>query len=324
MLGILDRRVAIVEDRLGSVVDGIAKIIAELGARSHGCGKDVEARTSAHIRNMSHAPVHDATTTPSQQQQGESPQQAGGMDAEKPSSPRPAKQSNADDVDDRGAILDLPIVVGDDASSSGGNKGCNMEGSPSKGAVISKRVHANSRQRVVPFAGSLYGPQPRMAPAGAREGTGFYVAPHAPKQKDPCGYAGGTDSARTLEPAFVPPVLEPKRSGVSNFPNQVNIVFGVACALLDALYVLLLVSTARLKCLALTGVFLHTGSTEAQHQVLGVAPRIQQRGRGSGQSGCAQQVPQPPEAFGSSMQRQGAVHIVQKNLPPRHSTPLPR
>lgn len=231
MLRILDRRVAIVEDRLGSVVDGIAKIIAELGARSHGCGKDVEARTSAHIRNMSHAPVHDATTTPSQQQQGESPKQAGGMDAEKPSSPRPtcpAKQSNADDVDDRGAILDHPIVVGDDASSSGGNKGCNMEGSPSKGAVIPKRVHANPRQRVVPFAGSLNGPQPRVAPAVAREGTGFYVAPHAPMQKDPSGYAGGTDSGRTLEPAFVPPVLEPKRSGVSIFPNLVNIVFGIA------------------------------------------------------------------------------------------------
>ena len=56
---------------------------------------------------------------------------------------------------------------------------------PDQGAATSKRVHTNPRQRVVPFVGSLVGPVPRVAPAVASKGADFFVASHAPMDRDP-------------------------------------------------------------------------------------------------------------------------------------------
>lgn len=244
----LEKKVAGVEDTLGTVVDGIAKILAQLGARSNGCAKDDEARTSAHTRNTSHALAHAGTATPSQQEQEASPRRVEGIDAEKPTSPHSAKHNNADNVDDCGAILDHPIVVGDDASSSGGNKRCSAEASPTKGqppqsACIQIRGSASSH-----LLGALLGlclawhlllqakVQISLLPR-----TRLWIG-------TPLGYAGVTDFGQTVEPAFVLPQLEPKKSRVRIFPNLVNFVIGFACALLCALYVFLPVSSASIEC----------------------------------------------------------------------------
>ena len=144
----------------------------------------------------------------------------GGIVAEKPTPPRREKHCYADDDDARRALLDHPIVVGDDVSSSCGNKIDSKDGSLSNGTPISKRVHTNSQQIVVSFVGNLVRPLPCMAPVVTHDDTSFFVALHVPRYKDPPGYADVADFGQTVEPAFVPHLLEPSKFGVRCFLTQ--------------------------------------------------------------------------------------------------------
>lgn len=130
----------------------------------------------------------------------------------KPTPPRHEKYCYTDDDDAHGVLLNHPIVMDDDVSNSGGNKIHIKDGSLNKETPISKRVHTNAQQRVVPFVGNIVEPLPRVTLTVAHDGTGFYVALHVPRYKDPPRYVGVTDFGQTMEPVFVPPLLEPKNS----------------------------------------------------------------------------------------------------------------
>ena len=217
LLDMLEKRIVGVEEKLGTVVDGIARIVTELGTRSRDHRLDAGVQTSAGLVEVPVAHLH-AVLSPGLQRGNSGGEDKGGRTcAATPAPTQPQQQSSAQDGGARGGIEDHPIVVTDDVSSSGGNKIDSIVGSPGGGSKISKRVHANPRQRVVPFTGILAGPA-HQAPAGdQRDAQAFYVAPHTTMYKDPPGYEGVTDFGPTTETAYAPPVLQPKRHGVRIF-----------------------------------------------------------------------------------------------------------
>ena len=107
--------------------------------------------------------------------------------------------------------------MGDDASSSGGNKNNSIGGSPGGVIQISKRVHANPRQKVVPFTGILAGATHRVSTGDQRDVNVFYVAPYTVRYKDTLGYEGVMDFGPTMETAYAPLMLQPKKNGASVF-----------------------------------------------------------------------------------------------------------
>ena len=111
-----------------------------------------------------------------------------------------------------GASLSQPLVVEDDASSDSPQT---ASPSPVRNRRAT-RVHANPRQRVIPFEGRL--PPPRthtpkrhatiVAPAGGGQ-------THDPNNKNPPVHERVTDSGTTSEPKTKLPILQPKKNSVS-------------------------------------------------------------------------------------------------------------
>ena len=236
MLNLLLTHVAGVEDTLGNVVGGIANIRGELEVIWRHVSKDAGGHTNKNTVDMDAAHVDVGTDTPSGWQQCVSQDNVGDtvVEVATPSCPQP--QLSPQPAAPPGTELGHPMVVdldngssqSEDTKSKGdGPWNCTPSPLSTTPNLVGKRVHTQSRARVVPCARQLLG-----VAAGAGKGkasAGATPAPIscAPRYTDPPGYAGITDFGMSKEPYFKPPVLQPKTKRVNcdlslNYPEIIE------------------------------------------------------------------------------------------------------
>jgi hypothetical protein len=220
LLSLIVERVTGVEDTLGTVLGGIADIGAELDVIGHRLGQSEHLEHTGHTHgekmNATHADV--AASTPSNKQRGLGESQVGEPITDFASPTGPQNLVVRDIGEPRGSGLRRNIFVQDEQSSrSGHGKAAGGAGGTrggSREAPIAIRVHTNPRMRIQPFAQRVLGLE---SPAGG--GTSNAVgspneAPPAYKYKDPPGY-DVQDFGPSSNTGFTPPILHPKKIGVS-------------------------------------------------------------------------------------------------------------
>lgn len=220
LLSLIVERVTGVEETLGTVLGGIADIGAELDVIGHRLGQSEDGEHTYHtyggLMKETHPDV--AASTPSNRHRCLGESHVGEPLTDKGSPTSPQNVSVRDTGGARGGLRH-PIVVDDDRSSHSGHGKAACGASGLHVAPIAARVHANPRMRLPPFAQRVLGLESPAKGATETAEASPKQAPHATKYKDPPGYEDVADFGASRDTGITPPILHPKKIGVSFWPN---------------------------------------------------------------------------------------------------------
>lgn len=271
------------EDAIASVAGSIANIAQELRIVCRMRRKDVRDKPRGNTAHMEVPHMNVGTSNPSEWHPCTSQTNAGDM-VEDVTTPNCTEKEATQQLHPPGTDANRPVlVVLDNSSDQGGENNEEVDANRRTPLSHAKRDHCQPRKRVVACAKRLEGV---TATATSAE-TSADVTPEPPvctrRYKDPPGYTNVRDFGASEEPCIRPPLLQPKTHGVSGHPTpshrwdtvSVIVVCVFACPPDDG-------KGWPLCC---------ADSTAPRNKMLGIAPGIQQLGRGRGEGRCEQQIP---------------------------------
>lgn len=215
MLALILTRVAGVEDAVGNLASGIATTVGEKGrnvvneANVQGYSSTVPLQDERVDVATSNA--HAGRQCASHSNQGDTVEDCTTpLGAEIQQNPQPVQHPRTE--------TNMEILVNLDTESDQSRDIAAVECRKRTPESHAKRVHSQPRQRVVPCNRQLLG-----VPATTPNEDPTHVATpnpiqRAPRYKDPPGY-DATDFGVSAEPSNEPPLLQPRKNGVSRHPH---------------------------------------------------------------------------------------------------------
>lgn len=210
------RRVASVEEAIGGVSGGIAKIMGELATMGLMLRDKGRTKPAGNVVHM-HAPDRNcATSNPSEWQHCTSQSNPVDM-AEGVTTPNcPEKEPPGTPADPPGTEVTRPILVDSDNMSN--DISDNIEASYLRKRTqgsLAQRVHSQPRLRVVPPGKKMLCAAPAAAHGESSERGARTPPTRRTVYKDPPGYSDVRDFGDDEDPGPKPPLLQPKNHGVS-------------------------------------------------------------------------------------------------------------
>ena len=208
-LGMLAERTTVVADTVDNVVGGISVVLWELEAIGRYVRETVRMHAASNIAHVQSTRAGVGTSIPAGGQQFKTQSNEGVLkpDGGSPSCPKreldPCAEEPVGDSPTPTNVVDLdnmPSGSGDIPPTNNA-RDC-IVNSPST------RVQTQSRLRVVACKKTVLS-------AGATVAATHDKAVHASKYKDPPGYDDVEDFGHSKEPSYRPPILKPRRNGVS-------------------------------------------------------------------------------------------------------------
>lgn len=215
-LGLILKRVASVEEAIGSVGEGITNIMRELDGMGRMFRLNVGAKPPGEAVHMQAPHTNAATSHPSEWQQGQSQSNACDMAGGVTTPTCHEREAPATQGDPPGTEARRPILV--DLDNSSNDSRDNDETTALRNRIhetLGNRVHNQPRQRVVPCAKKLLCAAATSPIGETNAPDPPTLHPRATRYKDPPGYSDLRDFGTSVEPASRPPLLQPKTHGVS-------------------------------------------------------------------------------------------------------------
>ena len=214
-LAMLLIRVAGVDDSVGKISQGVARLLEELHGMARNARKEARAQSRSTTVRVQGEWVNAATSNPSDWQQCYSHSDAGDkMEAVK--TPEcPAEPAMTQPVATPCNESNQPILVDlDNLSNDSDDHRAADEGPGQTPDSRGNRVHCQPRQRVVPCTRKILAKKPSATDGEASTRSRPNPNMYTPMYKDPPGYGNVTDFGAGNEHRWKPPTLQPRTTGV--------------------------------------------------------------------------------------------------------------
>ena len=227
-LAMLLIRVAGVDDSIGKISQGVARLLEELHGMARNASKEAGGQSRSTTVRVQGEWVKNAPSNTSDGQQCYSMSDAGERLEAVKTPECPAQQAVAQPAATPCNESNQPILVDlDNMSNDSDDNRTAPEGRDRTPDSHFKRVHCQPRLRVVPCARKALAHNCTATAGDTSTRSRPSPNTYAPMYRDPPGYANVTDFGAGTEPHFKPPTLQPRTNGVSEQHTTQQTLFEV-------------------------------------------------------------------------------------------------